>query len=310
MSSLNLAAMSVVLAILAFFLSKAGGWQRPEMRRLAHLLGRAKVRQRRERGTLARLDHHLVRAGLLAEGDRRLREVGVPLRLSEALAALVGGVALGASVGAILAGPLGALAAVMAVPSLAWWSLSALLEVRTRRLERQLPLALDMLVGQLRAHRSVAEAFLELSRRLPPPLGVELGRVVEEIRFGASLERSLDALRRRIPSRPLNTAVTAILVAARTGGNLAEFLSRQSATVRTQVAFLQEVRALTAHARITALVLTMLPVGVAAGLYAVQPTFFAPLFGTHEGRLLLGLAVAMELAGWQVIRSMIRSAIW
>src|SRR5579875_3304404 len=82
--------MSGVLAILAFFLSKAGGWQRPEMRRLAHLLGRAKVRQRRERGTLARLDHHLVRAGLLAEGDRRLREVGVPLRLSEASAALVG----------------------------------------------------------------------------------------------------------------------------------------------------------------------------------------------------------------------------
>jgi tight adherence protein B len=112
-------------------------------------------------------------------------------------------------------------------------------------------------------------------------------------------------LRRRIASRPLATVVTAILVADRTGGNLAEFLSRQCRVVRDQVAFLQEVRAATAQARSTATILTFLPAGVAAAMFVFDPAFFTPMLAPGAGRILLSIAAAMELAGWHVIRRMI-----
>jgi tight adherence protein B len=127
------------------------------------------------------------------------------------------------------------------------------------------------------------------------------------MRLGVPLPQALDAFRRRIPSRPLAAVITAILVAEKTGGNLADFLARQSATVRAQVAFHREVRAVTAHARSTAAILTLLPVGVTAGLLLLDPGFLSPMLRTGVGRELLGSAAAMEVVGWQVMRAMIRS---
>lgn len=260
-----------------------------------------------DRSRLARLDRRLVQARMLAALDRRLREAGAPLNVSEALLAVgTGTTVLGAAAGAARGAAAGIVAAA-ACPLVASWSLAAARDRRIRRLDRQLPAALDLLVGQLRAHRSAAEAITEVGRRAAEPLGGECARVMEELRFGASLPQALEALRRRIPSRPLATAVTAILVADRTGGNLAEFLSRQSKVVRDQVAFRQEVRATTAHARSTATILTFLPMAVAAGMYLIDPAFFAPMLEPGPGRALLAAAVMMQLTGWTVIRRMIRS---
>jgi Flp pilus assembly protein TadB len=63
---------------------------------------------------------------------------------------------------------------------------------------------------------------------------------------------------------------------------------------------------MTAHARTTGTTLTLLPLGVAAAMQALDPTVFAPMISTAPGRVLLGIAGAMELSGWYVIRWMIR----
>jgi tight adherence protein B len=88
--------------------------------------------------------------------------------------------------------------------------------------------------------------------------------------------------------------------------HLAECLARQAAAARVQIAFRQEVRAMTAHARATGTILALLPVGVAAAMLVLDPGVLAPLTGTTPGRMLLAAAAAMELCGWQTIRWMIR----
>lgn len=275
-------------------------------RRLDRYVARRGTRRRPGRERLAHVDRQLVRARIVAALDRLLREAGVPLRVSEALLTIgAGAVLLGGTAGAAR-GAWAAAAAAGACPFLAWWGLAAARDRRVRRLDLQLPAALDLLVGQLRAHRSATEAIIEVAQRVGEPLRGECTRAVEELRFGAPLPQALDALRRRVPSRPLATVVTAILVTDRTGGNLAEFLARQSKVVRDQVAFLQEVRAVTAHARSTATILTLLPVGVAMAMYLLDPGYFAPMLASYPGRALLGAAAAMELVGLQVIRWMIR----
>ncbi len=275
-------------------------------RRLDRHVARRGVRRRPGREMLAHVDRQLVRARIVAALDRRLREAGVPLRVSEALLTIGAGTALLGGTAGAARGAWAAAAAAGACPFLAWWGLAAARDRRVRRLDLQLPAALDLLVGQLRAHRSATEAIIEVAQRVGEPLRGECARAVEELRFGAALPQALDALRRRVPSRPLATVVTAILVTDRTGGNLAEFLARQSKVVRDQVAFLQEVRAVTAHARSTAMILTLLPVGVAMAMYLLDPGFFAPMLAAGPGRALLGAAAVMELVGLQVIRWMIR----
>jgi tight adherence protein B len=275
--------------------------------RLARYMSNSSARRAPIRGIVAQMDRRLVRARALAVLERSLHEAGIPLTVSEALLALVvSSSLLVGSVGAARgAGAAGMMAG--AFPLLVWAVLASARDRRIRRLDSELPAALDLLVGQLRAHRSIAVAILEVGQQVSPLLRREFTRVAEEIRLGLPLSHALDGLRRRIPSRALRTVVTAILVAERTGGNLAEFLSRQSEIVRSQVAFLQDVRALTAHARSTAAILSILPIGVALALYVLEADFFSPMLTSGLGRAMLACAIVMEMAGWWVIRSMVRS---
>ncbi|HYM69854.1 MAG TPA: type II secretion system F family protein [bacterium] len=276
-------------------------------RRLERYVARRPARSRRSGGVLRRVDRRLVRIQIIALIEQRLREAGVPCAVSEALLAAAAGAAAAGGAAAAFGGPPAACAvALVLCPGVAWLVLGAARDRRCRRLDLQLPAALDLLVGQLRGHRSAAEGVAEIARRLPGPLRAECARVSEETALGASLSEALERLRRRVPSPSLGTIVTAILVAERSGGNLAECLSRQSQAVREHLAFLQEVRAVTAHARGTATVLTLFPVGVAAAMLLLDPTAMDVLVASRAGRTLLGVAGALQIVGWYAIRTMIR----
>jgi tight adherence protein B len=275
-------------------------------RRLERHVARRPVRSRRSGGALRRVDRRLVRIQIVAFIEQRLREAGVPCAVSEALLASAAGAAAAGGAAAAFGGPAACAAALVLCPGVAWIALGAARDRRCRRLDLQLPAALDLMVGQLRGHRSAAEGVAEIARRLPGPLRAECARVSEEIALGASLSEALERLRRRVPSPSLGAIVTAILVAERSGGNLAECLSRQSQAVREHLAFLQEVRAVTAHARGTATVLTLFPVGVALAMLLLDPAAMDGLFASRGGRTLLFLAAALQLVGWYAIRTMIR----
>ncbi|HEV2439491.1 MAG TPA: type II secretion system F family protein [bacterium] len=254
----------------------------------------------------ARADRYVLRLSAGAALERRLTQAGVAAPVS----ALLLGTAVAASAVAGIAAALGRRdAGFLAVPVMVL-AAHALLQAargrRLRQLEAQLPGALDMLVGQLRAHRSIGEAVADVSRWLPEPLGGECARVAEELRIGVPLPRALERFRERVPAAAVPALVTTIAVADRTGANLTECLGRQAAAVRAQVAFRHEVSAMTAHARATGATLTFLPVGVAAAMLLLDPGVFAPMVGTVPGRALLGAAGLMELVGWQAVRWMIR----
>jgi len=302
-------ALAFLIVFAAYLLGERAARVRSDRaaQRLHSHVARRLRRRRFDRSALTRLDRRLVRGHVMAALERRLREAGLLVRVTEALLAVAAGATALAGMAAAVWGAVAAPVAAGAGVGLAWWGLGVARERRIRRLDLQLSVTLDLFVGQLRAHRSIAEAIIEIAPRISEPLRGEWMRVAEELRLGVPLPQALEALRLRIPSRPLRTMVTAILVTDRTGGNLAEFLSRQSKTVRDQVAFLQEVKALTAHARSTAIILTLLPMGVAGGMYLLDSRFFDPLLAPGPGRMLLVSAGLMQLAGWQVIRGMIRS---
>ena len=276
-------------------------------RRLQRHAARRSARPHPTGGALRRLDRRLVRTRLGALAAQHLREAGTSLSVPAVLLAVAVFAATTASVAAAIGGPVLCAAALAVCPGAVWLGLEVARDRRCRRLDLQLPAALDLLVGQLRAHRSSAEAIAEIPRRLADPLRAECERVSDELALGAPLSQGLDALRRRVPSRSLGVVVTAILVAERSGGNLAECLTRQAEAIREHLAFLQEVRAVTAHARGTAMILTLLPLGVAAAMQVLDPAAMGALLSSHPGRVLLGVAAALQIIGWYTIRAMIRS---
>jgi tight adherence protein B len=176
---------------------------------------------------------------------------------------------------------------------------------RLNTFNRQLPETLSLLANGLKAGFSLPQALDSVSHNTQPPLSEELGRVVREMNIGVSLEQALHNLLRRVPSDDLDLIITAILIHNSVGGNLARVLDSISHTIRQRVQVKAQAQALTAQARASGWVITLLPVVVAGILYLIAPDYFRVMTTDRLGLALLAVAGVMIGMGNYIIRRIV-----
>jgi tight adherence protein B len=110
---------------------------------------------------------------------------------------------------------------------------------------------------------------------------------------------------RRTGSEDLDLIVTAIGIQASVGGNLARILDSISHTIRQRVQVKGQISAMTAQARMSGWVITLLPVIVATILYFITPTYFRAMFSDRIGIGLLFVAGLSIVVGNFFIRRMV-----
>jgi tight adherence protein B len=176
---------------------------------------------------------------------------------------------------------------------------------RLKALNRQLPDSLSLLSNALKAGLSLPQAMETLSRNTIAPISDELGRVIREMNIGSPTERALLNMVRRVGSEDLDLIVTAITIQASVGGNLARILDSISHTIRQRVQIKGQISAMTAQARASGWVITLLPVAVATILYFITPTYFRPMFSDGTGIGLLFVAGLSVLVGNLFIRRIV-----
>ena len=173
---------------------------------------------------------------------------------------------------------------------------------RLLRFEEQLPDALMMLSGALRAGLGLNAAIAQLVIEAQDPLGQEFSLMLREQRLGVTQEQSLNALARRIPTQTTVLAVAAMRIAAETGGGLAEMLERTTNTVRSRLQMEGKIRALTAQGKLQAWVVGLLPVALMLILNRMEPDAMDLLWHTRAGWGALALMGFLEAMGMYVIR--------
>jgi len=244
-------------------------------------------------------------SGLLEKTEQLLEQSNIALRPAEALFFYAAGVIL-LSLLALVAAPSLALALIFSV-IVAVAPVATLKQMRSRRLrkfESQLPDTLQLLGGSLRAGYSLLQGFEAVSQETPEPMGRELRRVLAEARLGRSLEDALTDCAVRMESRDFEWAVMAINIQREVGGNLAELLQTVAETMTSRERIRREVKALTAEGRISALVMGILPVGLAGFLFVVSPSYIGTLFDSTMGWAVVigsGLLAAGGIAWLQKI---------
>lgn len=177
---------------------------------------------------------------------------------------------------------------------------------RLRELEYQLPDLLLALAGALRAGSGIQSALRHISDQVPAPLSQELGLMLREQRMGVSFEQALSNFYRRVPTESLSLIVSALNIAAQTGGSLAENLGRMSTTLRMRLHLLGRVRALTSQGRMQAWVMASLPPGLAFVLHWLDPEAMSALWHTPAGWAVLFLIVVLETSGIFFIRRIVQ----
>jgi tight adherence protein B len=146
---------------------------------------------------------------------------------------------------------------------------------RTRKkMQEQFPVALDVFVRGLRAGHPIAAALDLLTVEMPDPIGSQFGLVVDEVTYGAELRDALQAMAERWDLDDMRMFVVSLSVQNETGGNLAEILDNLSAVIRERHSMMLKVRALSSEGRMTAIMLTALPVLAFTFLFVTNPGFY------------------------------------
>ena len=118
-----------------------------------------------------------------------------------------------------------------------------------------------------------------------------------EERLGLPLDQAINAMCRRIGSDDLEYVAIAINVQAQTGGSLAGLFDTLSETVRERQRHARKVHALTSLGRMSAIVLVGLPIGLAALMTVISPTYMTPLYTTSGGQMLVGICLTSMAIG-------------
>jgi Flp pilus assembly protein TadB len=164
---------------------------------------------------------------------------------------------------------------------------------RANRFADLLPEALQLVVSALRTGFSLSQAIDALVKEGPEPVAGEFSRALAEIRLGGGLEDALDRVAIRNNSRDLAWLVMAIRIQREVGGNLSEVMETAVATMRERGQLQRHVRALSAEGRLSAYVLTALPVGVATFMFAARGDYIRPLYTTFLGVVMLVTAIIL-----------------
>lgn len=187
-------------------------------------------------------------------------------------------------------------------PQLSWkW----LRKRRMRQIEQQLPDALLLLAGGLRAGVSLATALQNYVGQSSPPLSQELELMLREQRLGVTLDDALVGLQRRVPTQTMTLVVSAIRISTETGGGLAETLERTSHTLRSKLQVEGKIDALTSQGKLQAFAMSALPLIVMYMLFQLEPQAMSKLWTTPVGWAVCAVIVFFEGIGVYLIRKIV-----
>jgi tight adherence protein B len=176
---------------------------------------------------------------------------------------------------------------------------------RLRRLEMQLPDAIDLIARAVRAGHPLSAGLGMAAEEAPEPLASEFRITFEEQRFGLPFEEALLGLGDRIEIMDVRIFLTAILVQREVGGNLSEILETISETMRARFNLKRQVRVYTAQGRLSGYTLAALPILVGLVISVINPGYMQTLFHEFVGRGLLAGAGTMQLIGFLWIRKIV-----
>jgi len=180
---------------------------------------------------------------------------------------------------------------------------------RSRRLKAfmlQLPFALDLLKSTLEAGHTLQRGMQVVEQEFVDPIGGEFRTVVEQTRLGMPVTEALADMLRGVPVDDLRLLVVAVKVQTEVGSSLAQIIARLSDIVRTRQRLFSQIRALTAQSRMSGMVVGVLPLVVLAMFSIVQPTYTQMLFFDPTGKLILKVAMGLDLGAFLLIRRILR----
>ena len=167
--------------------------------------------------------------------------------------------------------------------------------------------AMDIIVRGVRTGLPLGDCLKIIAHESPDPLGAEFRRVVEGESLGIPIEVCLEQMYERMPISEVNFFATVLNIQKTTGGNLGEALANLSSVLRGRKILREKIKALSAEAKVSAIIIGSLPIVVMILVTIASPDYMEDLYYTTTGQRNMMIGAAMMVCGTLMMRKMINS---
>jgi tight adherence protein B len=258
--------------------------------------------------TMSAVDEALERHGKRAGLATALSVADISMQPAEFIAMVAVVAVVAGMVGLLFGGALIGLGVATMVCLVVRLYVGHIKEKRQAAFADQLPEVLQLVTTSLRSGYGLTQAIESVAEEAEEPARGEFAHVLVEARLGRDLSEAMRALAQRMESKDLDWVVAAIDINRETGGNLSEILHTVSTTIRERQSMARHVRTLTAEGRMSARVLTALPLLMVLWQWRANPEHFALL--THgAGLVALFAAGILMVLGSLWVHKVVKSVV-
>ena len=176
---------------------------------------------------------------------------------------------------------------------------------RLKKFEDQFPDSLEFVARSMRAGHAFSVSLEMIHREFSEPLAGEFRRTFDEQNLGLPLENALQNLAKRVPLLEVHFFVSAVLLQKRTGGNLSELLDKLAQIIRERFKLRGRIKAISAHGRITATTLSIIPLAVAFLMFYTNREYIEFFVKDPVGNQMAGVAIFFQLVGYLIMKKIV-----
>ncbi|MBL8530597.1 MAG: type II secretion system F family protein [Hyphomonadaceae bacterium] len=209
-------------------------------------------------------------------------------------------------VGLLVQGPIGAAVGVfVGLLGIPRWALSMMVSGRQKKFANQLADAIDVIVRGVKSGLPLNQCLRIIAAESPEPLRAEFQALCDSQSMGVPLDQSLQRMFERMPLPEVNFFSIVLVIQQKTGGNLSESLGNLSAVLRSRKLMKEKVKALSAEANASAMIIGSLPIIVMTLVYLTRPNYIMILFTEPMGNLILLVCAVMMSLGIFIMHRMV-----
>ncbi len=185
------------------------------------------------------------------------------------------------------------------------WILNFAIGRRQKKFTSHFADAMEIIVRGVRTGLPLGDCLKIIAHESPEPLRSEFRLVVEGESVGVPIEVCLERMYERMPLSEVNFFSTVLNIQRSTGGNLGESLSNLASVLRGRKLLREKIKALSAEARMSAVIIGALPIVVGVLVTIASPDYMTELYTTPTGHRNLMIGAGMMVIGMATMKKMI-----
>lgn len=162
---------------------------------------------------------------------------------------------------------------------------------------KQIPGFLESMARMLGIGNSLGSAFQNSLSSIDAPLRPALDRVAALMYSGQSFDAALNTIATQYRSRELHLVAGVITIAMQFGGRSDLVFQRMARFMRDLEQARMELHALSAEVRLSAWILSLMPLGLTAAIMFINPSLLMGMWNDSAGRIMLYIAIGLQISG-------------